>query len=55
MVIHYNSNNDYDFIINALATELESQFECRGENTKNYIIFSVPIKKENEYSKATKK
>ena len=27
------------------------QFECSGENTKNYITFSVPTKKQNENSK----
>ena len=37
---------DYHFIIKNLAEEFEGQFECLGENTKKYITFSVPIKKE---------
>ena len=28
-----------------MAKEREGDFECLGENTKNYITFSVPIKK----------
>ena len=29
-----------------LAQKIEGQFECLGKNTKKYITFSVPIKKE---------
>ena len=29
-----------------MAEESEGEFECLGENTEKYIIFSVPIKKE---------
>ena len=29
-----------------LAREFDGQFECLGENTEKYIIFSVPIRKE---------
>ena len=42
---HNGSNYDYHFIIEELANELEGQFECLGENTVKYKIFSVPIKK----------
>ena len=34
-----------------LAEEFKGQFECLGENTEKYIIFSVPIKKENKDGK----
>ena len=40
------STYDYHFIIKELAEEFEGEFECLGENTEKYIIFSVPIKKE---------
>ena len=32
-------------MIKELAEEFKGQFECLGENTENYITFSVPIKK----------
>ena len=45
-VVFYNgSTYDYHFIINKLAKEFKGNFECLGENTGNYITFSVPIKK----------
>ena len=34
-----------------LAEKFEGQFECLGENTERYLIFSVPIKKELENGK----
>ena len=37
---------DYHLIIKELSEEFEGQFECLGENTEEYITFSVPIKKE---------
>ena len=40
------STYDYYFIIKQLAEEFEGEFECLGENTRKYITFSVPIKKE---------
>ena len=43
---HNGSTYDYHFIIKELAKEFEGEFECLGENTEKYIIFSVPIKKE---------
>ena len=46
MVLH-----DYHFIINQLAKEFNGQLDCLGENTKKYITFSVPIKKELDNSK----
>ena len=51
VVIHNGSNYDYHFIIKELAEEFKGQFECLGENTEKYIIFSVPIKKENKDGK----
>ena len=33
VVFHNSSNYDYHFIIKKLASELEGQFECPGENT----------------------
>ena len=50
--IHNGSKYDYHFIIKELAEEFKGQFDCLGENTEKYIIFSVPIKKENEDGKA---
>ena len=38
------------FLIKQLAKEFDSQFECLGENTEKYIIFSVPIRKELDNS-----
>ena len=35
--------------ITELAEELKNDFNCPGENTEKYIIFSILIKKENEY------
>ena len=46
VVFHNGSTFDYHFIIKELAEEFEGEFECLGENTKKYITFSVPIKKE---------
>ena len=43
---HNGSTYDYHFIIGELAKEFDGQFECLGENTKKYVTFSVPIKKE---------
>ena len=40
------SNYDYHFIIKELAEEFKKQFTCLGENTKKYIVFTVPIDKE---------
>ena len=44
IVIH-NVGYDSHFIINQLAEELKSEFECIGENMEKYITFSAPIKK----------
>ena len=46
VVFHNGSTYDYHFIIKELAKEFEGQFEYLGKNTKKYITFSVPIKKE---------
>ena len=45
-MFHNGSTYDYHFIIKELAEQFEGEFECLGENTKKYITFSVPIKKE---------
>ena len=45
-MFHNGSTYDYHFIIKELAEEFEGEFECLGENTEKYIIFSVPVKKE---------
>ena len=46
IVFHNGSNYEYQFIIRKLAEECEKQFNCLGENTEKYIIFSVPLQKE---------
>ena len=48
VVFHNGSTYDYHFISKRLAEEFKGQFECLGENTKKYISFSVPIKKEHD-------
>ena len=48
VIFHNGSTYDYHFIIKELASEFEGNFECLGENTENYITFSVPIKKRIE-------
>ena len=50
-VFHNGTTYNYNYIINELAKELESQFEFLGENTEKYITFSVLIKKEIENGK----
>ena len=45
VVFHIVSNYDYHFIIKQLAEEFEGQLESLGENTKKYIMFTVPIEK----------
>ena len=45
VIFHNGSTYDYHFIIKELACEFEGNFECLGENTEKYIIFSVHIKK----------
>ena len=51
IVFHNGSEYDYHFLIKQLAKEFKGEFECLGENTEKYIIFSVPLKKENDNSK----
>ena len=43
IVFHNGSNYDYHFIIKELAEEFKTQFTCLRENTKKYIIFTVPV------------
>ena len=45
VIFHNGSTYDYHFIIKELASELDGNFECLGENTEKHITFSVPIKK----------
>ena len=45
IVFHSGSNYYYHFIIKELAEEFKKQFTCVGENTKKYIPFTVPTKK----------
>ena len=52
VVFHNGSTYDYHFIIKKLAEKFDGEFECLGENTEKYIIFSVPIK--NEIAKNTR-
>ena len=52
VVFHNGSTYDYHFIIKQLADTFKGQFECLGENTKKYIAFSLPIKKEVEEEEA---
>ena len=42
---HNGSSYDYYFIIKEVVEEFKKQFTSLGENTKKYIIFTVPIKK----------
>ena len=46
VVLRNGSTYDYHFLIKELTEKSEGEFECLGENTKKYITFSVPIKKE---------
>ena len=48
IVFHNGSIYDYHFIIKELVKEFDGNFECLGENTEKYIIFSAPIKKKIE-------
>ena len=48
VVFHNGSIYDYHFIIKELVKEFNGNFECLGENTERYIIFSAPIKKKIE-------
>ena len=55
IVFHNGSIYDYHFIVKQLAEDFKGQFECLGENTKKYINFSVPIKKDDNSNKITDK
>ena len=46
IIIHNCSTYDDDFIIKQLPEKFEGKFKCLGENTEEYITYSVPIKKE---------
>ena len=51
VVFHNVSTYVYHFIIKQLAEEIEGDFKRLGENTKKYITFSLPLKKENDNGK----
>ena len=55
VVFHNGSTYDYHFVIKKLAEELKGEFECLGENTEEYITFSLPLKKENDNDNSKKK
>ena len=46
VTFHNGSTYDYQFIITKLEKEFDGQLECLGENTEQYITFSVSINKE---------
>ena len=46
IVFHNGSNYDYHFIMKESAEEFKKEFTCLGENTEQYITFTVPIEKE---------
>ena len=53
MVFHNGSAYDYHFIIKELAEEFENNLNVwGGGDTKKYITFSVPIKKELDNGKS---
>ena len=54
VAFHDVSTYDYHFIIKELAKEFEGQFECLGQNTEKYIIFSVSINKSKVITKLSK-
>ena len=45
IAFHNGSNYDYHFIIKELVQEFKTKFTCLGENTENYITFTVPKEK----------
>ena len=45
VLFHNGSVYDYDLIIKCLAREFKGNSKCLGENTENYISFTVPFKK----------
>ena len=47
-MFHNGSTYDYDFIIKELVKKFDVNFNCLGENTEKYIIFSVSLKKKIE-------
>ena len=44
-VFHNGSTYSYHFIIKDLVEKFEGQFDCLGENTEEYITFSVQSRK----------
>ena len=53
VVFHNGSTYNYHFIIKQLTREFKGNFDYLGENTKKYIIFPAPIKKEHDNGKTT--
>lgn len=50
-MFHYGSKYDYHFIFKELSKRFKGQFECLRENAKNYITFSLPIKKKSRIAR----
>ena len=48
IAFHNGSTYDYHFIIKELVKEFKGSFECVGENTEQYLTFSVSIKKKTK-------
>ena len=45
-IIIHNASYDTHFMLNQLAIEFKGELNCIGNDMKQYITFSVPIKKE---------
>ena len=46
VVFHNGSKYDWHLLVKELAKEFDfGKFKCLGENTENYMSFSIPIKK----------
>ena len=43
VLLHYESNYDYNFIIKRLAEEFKKQLTYTGEDTEKYKTFTVSI------------
>ena len=51
VVFHNSSKNDFHLIIEQLAHDFDSPFNCLGENTEKYITFSICIFKKTGANK----
>ena len=55
VVFHKGSTYDNHFIIKQLAKDFNGYFNCFGENTENYMSFSITIIKESDTVSKRKK